>query len=195
MATMPTIFKHPVARRIAVVAALGLGLWGIVAWHGEHITECGVDANGPYAKVGYNSFGDGLVKPADPLRVDFYYDGAWYSVSGGSVKISVLGSTTTFVRGIWPPGVVNLGADGGPRGKITVSGRVVGGLWVNTGRTCPPGSSPSSKRAWSPTTRACSGAGSPPPVTDISTLRHSELVSPQCPLGGLNPRAAMLRVP
>jgi hypothetical protein len=30
-------------------------------------------------------------------------------------------------------------------------------------------------------------------VTDISTLRHSELVSPQCPLGGFNPRAAMLR--
>jgi hypothetical protein len=64
--------------------------------------------------------------------VDFYYDGAWYSVSGGSVKISVLGSTTTFVRGTWPPRVVNLAADGGPRGKITVRGRVAGGHWVNT---------------------------------------------------------------
>lgn len=134
MATMPTIVKHPVARLIAVVgvAALGLGLWGILSWHGEHIAECGVDAKGPYAKVGYHSFGDGLVKPADPLRVDFYYDGAWYSVSGGSVKISVLGSTTTFVRGTWPPRVVNLAADGGPRGKITVRGRVAGGHWVNT---------------------------------------------------------------
>jgi hypothetical protein len=134
---MPTIFRHPVARLIAVVAALGLGLWGIVAWHawhGEHVTECGVDAHGPYAKVGYNSFGDGLVKPADPLRVDFYYDGAWYSVRGGSVKISVLGSTTTVVHGAWPPRVVNLGADGGPKGKIVVQGFEAGGHWVNTGK-------------------------------------------------------------
>jgi hypothetical protein len=132
MATMPTIFKHRVAWLIAVVAALGLGLWGIGPRHGEYITACGVDANGPYAKVRYTSFGDGLVKPADPLRVDFYYDGAWYSVTGGSVRISVLGSTTTVVHGTWPPRVVNLGADGGPRGKITVPGRVVGGHWVNT---------------------------------------------------------------
>jgi hypothetical protein len=44
----------------------------------------------------------------------------------------VLGSTTTFVRGTWPPRVVNLAADGGPRGKITVRGRVAGGHWVNT---------------------------------------------------------------
>jgi hypothetical protein len=129
---MLTIFKHPVARLIAVVA-LGCGLWRIVAWHGEHITECGVDAHGVYARVGYNSFGDGLVKPAgDFLGVDFYYDGAWYSGSGGSVKVSVLGSTTTLVRGAWPPRVVDLGSDGGPRGKITVAGRAVGGHWVNT---------------------------------------------------------------
>ncbi len=52
------------------------------------------------------------------------------------------GSTTTFVRGTWPPRVINVDYDGGPKGKITVPGRVAGGHWTHVDpvtRVDPPG--------------------------------------------------------
>ena len=47
------------------------------------------------------------------------------------IEVPVSGSTTTFVRGTWPPRVINVDYDGGPKGKITVPGRVAGGHWTH----------------------------------------------------------------
>jgi hypothetical protein len=120
-------------RRVLIGAAvLGLGIVGILAFgrldipYGAHIIECGVDANGPYAKVRVNSVGGGLGSTDHTaVNVHFTYDGAWYDGQGTRVKLPVLGSTTTVVRGTYPPRVIDLHWDGGPKGKITVEGHTV----------------------------------------------------------------------
>jgi hypothetical protein len=111
------------------VAVVVLGVTTIKALQpGGHLTECGVDAKGPYAKIRVNSLRARLGMGHVGLTVDFTYDGYWYD---GRVNGS---STTTFVRGTWPPSVINPGWDGGPNGRIIVPGRVAGGHWVNTGK-------------------------------------------------------------
>src|SRR3954453_19602401 len=122
------------------VAVVVLGVTYIRAIQpGGHLTECGVDAKGPYAKIRLNSLRARLGMGEVWLTVDFTYDGYWYDgrVNGRS--------TTTFVRGHWPPTVINPGWDGGPNGRIPVPGRVAGGHWVNTGKDLPPGVKPKFK--------------------------------------------------
>ena len=117
--------------RVAVV--LGLCVSGWAAWYGGHVTKCGVDAKGPYAKVRVSSLLGGRgAMDHEGVGVLFTYDGNAYVNGGSRIKVPTFGSTTTFVRGTWPPRVINLDYDGGPKGKITVPGRVVGGHWVNT---------------------------------------------------------------
>lgn len=109
------------------VAVVVLGVTFIKAIQpGGHLTECGVDAKGPYAKIRLNSLRARLGAGKVGLHVGFTYDGYWYGFG------KYPGSTPTFVRGNWPPMVIHKGADGGPKGRITVPGRVVGGHWVNT---------------------------------------------------------------
>lgn len=139
---------------------LGLGLIGlgiavliggiaIIPWRGmwrgdeRRITECGVDTVGPYAKVRVKSRsgGPGSVKHEE-VGVHFTYDGHAYANGGSRIEAPVSGSTTTFVRGTWPPRVIHLDYDGGPKGKITVPGRVAGGHWRHfdpVTRVDPPG--------------------------------------------------------
>jgi len=105
---------------------------------GGHVTECGVDAKGPYAKVRVNNYVGGRVN-GESVNVGFTYDGHPY---GGNDKDS---STTTFVQGTWPPSVIDLDFDGGPSGRVPVPGRVAGGHWVNTGKGLPPGVKPKFK--------------------------------------------------
>jgi hypothetical protein len=123
-----------VAAVVAVFVALAVGIQvGAIGslfaqllqtQHSAHVTECGVDAKGPYAKLVGGEDRQGVT-------VGFTYDGHWY----GWGRSTTIGSTATFVRGPWPPSVINLNWDGGPKneGKIRVEGRVVGGHWVNTG--------------------------------------------------------------
>jgi hypothetical protein len=116
-----------------IVAVLVGGIWWYRGWFGGHVTECGVDAKGPYAKVRVGSLlgGRGSIKH-EGVSVLFTYDGHGYALGGSRVKVPMFGSTTVFVRGTWPPRVIDLDYDGGPKGKITVPGRAVGGHWVNT---------------------------------------------------------------
>jgi hypothetical protein len=115
------------------VAVVVLGVTTIKALQpGGHLTECGVDAKGPYAKIRLNSLRARLGMGRVGLPVGFTYDGYWYP---GDVNGS---STPTFVRGTWPPSVIDPHWDGGPRGRIPVPGRVVGGHWVRTGKDVPP---------------------------------------------------------
>src|SRR3954463_9509733 len=84
------------------VAVVVLGVAYIKAIQpGGHLTECGVDAKGPYAKIRVNSLRARLGMGRVGLHVEFTYDGLWYDgrVNGRS--------TTTFVRGRWPPRVIN----------------------------------------------------------------------------------------
>jgi|SRR5215212_2599248 len=115
------------------VAVAVAGIWWFRSWYGGHVTECGVDAKGPYAKVRVASLFGGLGSiKHEGVIVHFTYDGHGYDVGGSTIEVPVFGSTTTFVRGSWPPRSINLNWDGGPKGKITVPGRVAGGRWVNT---------------------------------------------------------------
>ena len=45
---------------IAAVVVLGVGIWSFKGWFGGHVTECGFDAKGPYAKVRVGSLVGGL---------------------------------------------------------------------------------------------------------------------------------------
>jgi hypothetical protein len=119
------IFRHPLNWLIGA-AVLGLGISGYAAWRGVHVTECRVDANGPYAKVRVSSLVGGLgAVEHEQVVVGFTYDGAWYTSKVSTVKVPVLGSTTIVMRGKYPPRVINLRWDGGPKGKITVEGHMV----------------------------------------------------------------------
>jgi hypothetical protein len=115
------------------VAIVVLGVTTIKAIQpGGHLTECGVDAKGPYAKIRLNSLRARLGMGKVGLNVAFTYDGYWY----GFGKFG--SSTATFRRGAWPPRVINPHWDGAPKGRVYVPGRVVGGHWVNTGKDLPP---------------------------------------------------------
>src|SRR4051794_35383892 len=129
---------------IGVGIAVLIGGIALIAWRGmwrgdeRRITECGVDAKGPYAKVRVNSL---RFNENEGVGVLFTYDGHAYA-DGGSSEVPVSGSTTTFVRGTWPPRVVNVDYDGGSKGKITVPGRVASGHWTHfdpVTRVDPPG--------------------------------------------------------
>lgn len=115
------------------VLMLGVGIWSFTGWYGRHVTECGVDAKGPYAKVRVGSF-LGRLGMHEGVIVGFTYDGHWYDSNGSRIEVPVFGSTTTFVRGTWPPRLINLNWDGGRKddGRIRVEGRAVGGHWKNT---------------------------------------------------------------
>jgi len=130
-------WKHPTAGRslrtgLVTVAVLVLGILGIVvvnkAWVGENITECGVDAQGPYANVRINSLWGGLGNVSHhQVHVNFTYDGAWYDAEISTIEMPVLDSTTTVVHGKYPPRSINLRWDGGPKGegRIHVEGQTV----------------------------------------------------------------------
>lgn len=122
-----------VAAGVAVFVALAVGIQvGAIGslfaqllqtQHSAHVTECGVDAKGPYAKLVGGEDRQGVT-------VGFTYDGHWY----GWGRSTTSGSTATFVRGPWPPQVINLNTHGHGwgQGQLRVEGRVVGGHWVNT---------------------------------------------------------------
>ncbi len=113
------------------IVVLGLGIWTLnTRVLGEHITECGFDANGPYAKVRINGLVGHLGSTSSKkVHVDFTYDGAWYLTTDGletsEVDLPVLGTATTVVHGTYPPRVIDLHWVGGPKGKITVEGHEV----------------------------------------------------------------------
>lgn len=127
------IFKHPLNWLIGV-AVLGLGISEMAAWFGAHVTECGVDAAGPYATIRVSSLVGGLgAVDHQSINVFFTYDGARYATTRSTtvtVKVPVLGSTTTVVRGEYPPRVINSHRDGEPEGKINVEGHMVQGRVV-----------------------------------------------------------------
>jgi hypothetical protein len=119
------------------VLVLVTGIWWYAGWFGGHVTECGVDANGPYAKVRVGSLWGGQGVKHEGVGVEFTYDGHGYGGGGSKIEVPTFGSTTTFVRGTWPPRVINLDYDGGPKGKVTVPARVAGGYWWHTGDGLP----------------------------------------------------------
>jgi hypothetical protein len=116
------------------VLVLVTGIRSFAGWFGGHVTECGVDAKGAYAKVHVGSVLGGWGIKHEGVGVEFTYEGHGYGGGGSRIEVPTFGSTTTFERGHWPPRVINLDYDGGPKdeGKITVPGRVAGGHWVNT---------------------------------------------------------------
>lgn len=108
----------------AIIAVLIAGIWWYrrPAGPGAHITECGFDKNGPYAKVRVSSLGGGLgAEDHERFGVYFAYDGERYAINVARVKVPVLGSTTVVLPGVYPPHVIN--SDGS--GSITVEGRTV----------------------------------------------------------------------
>ncbi len=111
---------------IGAAVTLVLGLTFVVAIApGGHLTECGVDSKGPFAKIRLNGLRDRLGMSKVGLHVEFTYDGHPYD------GMNNRRSTATFLRGKWPPRVINLNYDGGPRGKLPVLGRAASGHWVN----------------------------------------------------------------
>jgi hypothetical protein len=132
---------HPPSRKVrrrligaaVAVAVVVLGVTTIKAVKpGGHVTECGVDAKGPYAKVRVNSLlgGAGSIDHEGVL-VHFTYDGHYYDTGGSRIRVPTFGSTTTFVRGTWPPRAVDLDGRGGG-GRIRVVGHRVSGhvIWL-----------------------------------------------------------------
>jgi hypothetical protein len=85
---------------IAVSAVvLVVGIWSLNGWFGGHVTECGFDAKGAYAKVRVGSLVGGLGSMEhESVSVLFTYDDAKYATGGATVKAPVLGTTTTVVR-------------------------------------------------------------------------------------------------
>lgn len=117
---------------IGLIGAVVLGL-GIVALRPlmgpgrVHVTECGFDAYGPYAKVRVASLWGGLgTTDHAQVSVAFTYDGAWYGDDGAyiRVKLPVLGTSTGVVHGTYPPRVIPPRWSG-RNGKIIVEGRTV----------------------------------------------------------------------
>jgi hypothetical protein len=130
-------------RLIGAAVVVAVGVLGFTTSRavkpGGHVTECGVDAKGPYAKVRVTSRG---AMDHEGVGVDFSYDGHWYASGGSRIEVPTSGSTTAFVRGSWPPRVINVDHDGGPKGEIPVPGRVAGGHWTHfdtVTRVDPPG--------------------------------------------------------
>ena len=137
---------------LVAIAVLVVGIV-LVTWRGiwrgdeRRITECGFDANGPYAKVRITSLGGGLPYPHAQVVVGFTYDGLPYTypprivrgLQPVTVDRPIFGTTTTIVRGIYLPRVplsshVFEGRSGtgssyqvrGPAGRrVTVEGRLV----------------------------------------------------------------------
>jgi hypothetical protein len=137
-------------RGVAVAVAVAVVVLEVtIIKPGGHVTECGVDAKGPYAKVRVNNYVGGRVDD-ERVNVEFTYDG--YAYGGGNDS-----STATFVRGTWPPSVINMNYDGGPRGRVPVRGRVVGGRWVNTGKDLPPRVKPKFKAIVEPNDKSLLG--------------------------------------
>jgi hypothetical protein len=68
------------SRRLALlplgIAATGFGIWGFFQVGSTHITDCGFDANGAYAKVHVSLLG------AQEVWVDFLLDGRQYTYAG-----------------------------------------------------------------------------------------------------------------
>src|SRR3954453_13455723 len=90
------------------VAVVVLGVTYIKAIQpGGPLTVCGVDAKGPYAKIRVNSLRARLSMGEGGLNVGFTHEGYWYGWG-------LFRSTPTFVRGTWPPRVINPDWDGGP---------------------------------------------------------------------------------
>ena len=84
--------RRRLARWLLVVAATGFGIWGFFQVMVTHITDCGFDANGAYAKVRVNPLG------AQEVWVDFYLDGRAYTYQGA---YNVRG--TTVLQASFPP--------------------------------------------------------------------------------------------
>lgn len=113
------------------VVVLGLGVFALLrSFMGPgsvHVTECGFDEYGPYAKVRVTSRFGGLGSTAHAqVNVAFTYDGAWYGDDGSytRVKLPVLGSATAVVHGKYPPPVIPTHWSG-LKHEITVEGRTV----------------------------------------------------------------------
>jgi hypothetical protein len=81
-----------VRRRLIGVAVAVTVVWGFFQVMVTHITDCGFDANGAYAKVRVSLLG------AQEVWVDFYLDGRQYAYDG---RYNVRG--TTVLRAPFPP--------------------------------------------------------------------------------------------
>jgi len=88
------------------IAVLGLGSWGFVTHAvGEHVTDCGFDADGAYAKVRVNNLFGG--EHEQDVHVTFHVDGDVMQLDydGGrrSAHVPAHGAVTTVVHGRFPP--------------------------------------------------------------------------------------------
>lgn len=88
------------------IAVLGLGIWGFRTQAvGEHVTDCGFDADGAYAKVRVNNlFG---AAHEQHVHVTFHVNGDVmqldYDDGLRSAKVPAHGAVTTVVHGSFPP--------------------------------------------------------------------------------------------
>lgn len=119
---------HKKVRRWLVAAAvLALGIVGIVVvnrvWLGEHIIDCGFDANGAYAKVRVNNLFGGA--DDEHVYVDFSLKGEpayeFYESGLAMVHKPAHGSVTAVIHERFPPPRVPTGE--GP--DFIVQGRTV----------------------------------------------------------------------
>jgi hypothetical protein len=69
--------RSRLARWLLGIAATGFGIWGFFQVVVTHITDCGFDANGAYAKVHVFN-----LVAASEVWVDFYLDGRLYTYTG-----------------------------------------------------------------------------------------------------------------
>jgi hypothetical protein len=85
--------------------ALGLGIWGFMTQAvGTHITDCGFDANGAYAKVRVNNLLGGAHEQR--VYVDFYVQGspeAPYEATSAGVMVPAHGRGTSVMHERFPP--------------------------------------------------------------------------------------------
>ena len=81
---------------LCAVAVAGFGIWALAQpSRSYHVTECGIGAGGPYARVSVTNRTAGLGRKQAQVEVRFRYDGKLYGYGNRTVKLAPFGSTTT----------------------------------------------------------------------------------------------------
>jgi hypothetical protein len=121
--TLPNMFdlylgdRAGVWRRLGIgllgIAVVGLGIWGFMTRAvGEHVTDCGFDSDGAYAKVRVNNLFGGAHE--QDVHVTFHLNGDVMQVDYDdglrSAHLPAHGAVTTVVHGRFPPLRMFLGA-------------------------------------------------------------------------------------